>query len=97
MRIDLHCTRCLRIVSEADPDVCFKHSEVVSCGSCNPDLLFPPTPMPKRRTTTLSTARRYVQRYGGQIVGNSIDKPLKLYRGSRQTGYFLVAIVPAIF
>lgn len=35
MRTDLQCTRCLRIVSEADPDVRFKHGEVIACASCD--------------------------------------------------------------
>ena len=35
MRTDLQCTRCARIVSEGDPDVRFKHGEVISCGTCS--------------------------------------------------------------
>ena len=35
IRTDLQCTRCARIVSEGDPDVRFKHGEVISCGTCS--------------------------------------------------------------
>ena len=96
-RTDLQCTRCLRIVPEYDPDVVFSHNEVVKCGSCDPDLLFRERPVIKcQRTTTVAAARRYVRRYGGEILSSSIDRPLKLYRGNRESGYFLVAIVPPI-
>ena len=35
IRDDFQCTRCARTVSEGDPDVRFKHGELISCGTCS--------------------------------------------------------------
>ena len=43
LRTDLQCTRCARIVSEGDPDVRFKHGEVIACSACDRE----PNPAPQ--------------------------------------------------
>ena len=58
------------------------------------DLLNPPT---RRSSTSLKAAVRYTKIFGGKLVGGSIDQPIKLFRGSKQSGYFFCAEIPPLF
>ena len=92
------CTRCMRVIDPHDPDAVYKYDEIVACGSCTPSQLKPNPPPKKRRSTTLLAANRYCQRFGGRIIGGSIDKPLRLLRGDHGKGnLFFVAEIPPIF
>ena len=91
------CATCLRIVDPHDQDLTYKHGDIVACGSCKPSSL-PPNPVPKkRRSTTLRAAVRYKQRFGGKIVSGSIREPLRLLRGTSESGYFFVAEMASLF
>lgn len=91
------CTRCGRVTSDDDPDVRYKHGEVIACSSCIPCReFFTDRPKPKHREVTLSTARRYKRRFGGKIIGGSANEEMRLYRVIGVT-HSLVAVISPIW
>ena len=92
------CEKCLRVIHPHDQDAVYKYNTIVACGSCTPSRLKPNPPAKKRRSTTLLAANRYCQRFGGRIIGGSIDKPLRLLRGNgKGNPLFFVAEIPPLF
>ena len=91
------CTRCMRVIHPDDQDAQYKYSEIVACGSCTPSQLKPNPPPKKRRSTSLLAANRYCKRFGGRIIGGSIDTPLRLLRSNGKGNLFFVAEIPPIF
>ena len=91
------CEKCLRVIDPHDQDAQYKFNTIVACGSCTPSRLNPNPPPKKRRSTSLLAANRYCQRFGGRIIGGSIDKPLRLLRANGKGNLFFVAEIPPLF
>ena len=87
------CTQCTRVTSENDPEVRYKHGEIIACGACyKADQIQRQRQKElakQRRQTTLIAARRYCNLFAdASIVGMSIDRQARLMR-KHPAGHFV--------